>query len=65
MSLRKSTIHQSFFYFLISLLVIFNGGNNDLIAQLNFILVSIFFLNCLKDLTIKPILKSYISIINK
>jgi hypothetical protein len=57
MSLRKSTIHQSFFYFLISLLVIFNGGNNDLIAQLNFILVSIFFLNCLRDLNYKANIK--------
>jgi len=57
MSLRKSTIHQSFFYFLISLLVIFNGGNNVLIAQLNFILVSIFFLNCLKDLNYKANIK--------
>jgi len=57
MSLRKSTIHQSFFYFLISLLVIFNGGNNNLIAQLNFILVSIFFLNCLKDLNYKANIK--------
>ena len=57
MSLRKSTIHQSFFYFLISLLVIFNGGNYDLISQLNFILVSIFFLNCLKDLNYKANIK--------
>ena len=57
MSLKKSTTHQSFFYFLISLLVIFNGGNNNLIAQLNFILVSIFFLNCLKDLNYKANIK--------
>ena len=57
MSLRKSKIYQSFFYFLISLLVIFNGGNNDLIVQLNFILVSIFFLNCLKDLNYKANIK--------
>jgi len=57
MSLKKSTTHQSFFYFLISLLVIFNGGNNVLIAQLNFILVSIFFLNCLKDLNYKANIK--------
>jgi len=57
MSLRKSTIHQSFFYFLISLLVIFNGGNNNLIAQINFILVSIFFLYCLKDLNYKANIK--------
>ena len=57
MNLRKSTIHQSFFYFLISLLVIFNGGNNVLIAQLNFILVSIFFLFCLRDLNYKANIK--------
>src|SRR6056300_763299 len=57
MSLRKSTIHQSFFYFLISLLVIFNGGNYNLIAQLNFILVSIFFLSCLRDLNYKANIK--------
>jgi len=57
MSLRKSTIHQSFFYFLISLLVIFNGGNNVLIAQLNFILISIFFLYCLKDINYKANIK--------
>ena len=57
MSLRKSKIYQSFFYFLISLLVIFNGGNNDLIVQLNFILISIFFLYCLKDLNYKANIK--------
>ena len=57
MSLRKSTIHQSFFYFLISLLVIFNGGNYDLISQLNFILVSIFLLFCLRDLNYKANIK--------
>jgi len=57
MSLRKSKIYQSFFYFLISLLVIFNGGNNDLIVQLNFILVSIFFLKCLGDLNYKANIK--------
>jgi len=63
MSLRKSKIYQSFFYFLISLLVIFNGGNNDLIVQLNFILVSIFFLKCLGDLNYKTnIKKLYIDI---
>jgi len=59
MSLRKSTIHQSFFYLLISLLVIFNGGNNNLITQLNFILVSTFFLNCLKDLNYKAHIKKF------
>jgi len=57
MSLRKSTMHQSFFYFLISLLVIFNGGNNSLITQINFILISIFFLYCLKDLNYKANIK--------
>jgi len=59
MSLRKSTIYQSYFYFLISLLVIFNGGNSDLFTQLNFVLVSLFFLWCLQDTNYKAHIKKF------
>ena len=59
MSLRKSTIYQSYFYFLISLLAIFNGGNYDLFFQLNFVLVFVFFLYCLKDINCKAHIKKF------
>ena len=58
MSLTKNRFHQSIFYFLISLLIIFNGFNNyNLFIQINFILISLFFLICLKDLNYKAHIK--------
>jgi len=59
MHLKKNTFYQYFFYFLIFLLLIFNGGNYDLFAQVNFVLISIFFLYCLKDINYKAHIKKF------
>jgi len=61
MHLTKNKLNQIYFYFLISLFIIFNGGNYDLFAQFNFILVSFFFLFCFKDLNYKAHIKKFFS----
>ena len=47
--MSKNKKYQYTFFCLISFVIIFNGGNSNLIIQLNFIFLSIFFLFCLKD----------------
>jgi len=60
MSLTKNRFHQSIFYFLISLLIIFNEFNNyNLFIQINFILISLFFLICFKDINYKAHIKKF------
>ena len=44
MLLEKKNLYHYFFLIIISLMVIFNGGNFNLYIQFNFIIVSIFFL---------------------
>jgi len=53
MHLKKNQLYKIFFYVLISLIVIFNGGNYDLFSQVNFILISFFLLFCFKNLNYK------------
>ncbi len=49
MQLSKNKIYQYLFYFILSIFIIFNGGNSNLLIQVNFILVSLFFLFCIND----------------
>ena len=49
MRLSKNKKYQYLFFSILSIYIIFNGGNSNLFIQLNFILVSLFFLYCLKD----------------
>ena len=49
MNLSKNKKYQYLFYSIFSILVIFNGGNSNLLIQLNFILFGLLFLMCLKD----------------
>ena len=49
MQLSKNKRYQYLFFFIISVFVIFNGGNSNLIIQINFILIGLFFLYCFKD----------------
>ena len=49
MQLSKNKKHQYLFFSILSVFIIFNGGNSNLSIQLNFILISLFFLYCLKD----------------
>jgi len=61
MNLTKNKFYQIFFYFIISLLIIFNGGNHDLFTQLTFILVGSFFLFCFRELNYKAHIKKFFS----
>ena len=49
MQISKNKKYQYLFYSIFSILVIFNGGNSNLLIQLNFILFGLLFLICLKD----------------
>ena len=49
MQLSKNKKYQYLFFSILSIFIIFNGGNSNLFIQLNFVLISLFFLFCLKD----------------
>ena len=49
MVIKKNKIYQYIFLLIITLMVIFNGGNNNLYIQFNFIIISIFFLLFIKE----------------
>ena len=49
MLIKKIKIYQYIFLLTLTLMVIFNGGNNNLYIQFNFIIVSIFFLLFVKE----------------
>ena len=49
MNLSKNKKHQYLFFFILLIYSIFNGGNSNLLIQINFILISLFFLYCLRD----------------
>ena len=49
MRLSKNKNHQYLFFFILSIYTIFNGGNSNLLIQINFIFISFFFIYCLKD----------------
>ena len=59
MHLTKNKLHQLFFYILITLMLVFNGGNYDFYAQFNFIFVAILFLICQKDINYKSHIKKF------
>ena len=44
MVVNKNRIYKYIFFLIISLMTIFNGGNSNLIIQINFIIISFFFL---------------------
>ena len=49
MNLSKNKKIQYSFFLLILIYSVFNGGNSNLLIQINFLLISIFFIFCLKD----------------
>jgi len=59
MHLTKNKFHQLFFYILITLMLVFNGGNYDFYAQFNFIFVVILFLVCQKDNNYKSHIRKF------
>ena len=58
MLIRKNRLYQYFFLSIITLMAIFNGGNNNLYIQFNFIIISIFFLLFIRE-------KNYLAHINE
>ena len=59
MHFSKNKKFQSLFFLILSILIIFNGGNTNLFIQLNFIFLSSFFLICLKDKNYNLHLKNF------
>ena len=49
MPLKKTKLYQYIFLLIITFMVIFNGGNNNLYIQFNFIIISIFFLLFIRE----------------
>jgi hypothetical protein len=49
MQLSKNKKYQYSFFLLIIIYSIFNGGNSNLLIQFNFLLISLFFIFCLRD----------------
>ena len=47
--MSKNRKHQHIFFFIFSIYIFFNGGNSNLLIQVNFILWSLLFLICIKD----------------
>ena len=65
MNLSKNKKHQYLFFSILSTFIIFNGGNSNLFIQLNFVLISLFFLFCLRDKNYSLHLKNFYSKNNK
>ena len=59
MQLSKNKKYQYLFFSILSVFIIFNGGNSNLFIQFNFILISLFFLYCLKDKNYNLHLKNF------
>ena len=49
MLIEKNKLYQYIFLLIITLMVIFNGGNNNLYIQFNFIIISVFFLLFIRE----------------
>ena len=59
MQFSKNKKYQYLFFSILSIFVIFNGGNSNLLIQINFIFLSLFFLYCLKDKNYNLHLKNF------
>ena len=49
MLIKKNKLYQYIFLLILTFMVIFNGGNNNLYIQFNFIIISIFFLFFIRE----------------
>ena len=49
MTFLKNKKHQYLFFFILFIYTIFNGGNSNILIQINFILIGSLFLYCLKN----------------
>ena len=59
MNISKNKKYQYLFFFILSIFIIFNGGNTNIFIQLNFIILGLFFLICLKDKNFNLHLKNF------
>ena len=59
MQLSKNKKYQYLFFSILSIFIIFNGGNSNLLIQINFIFLSLFFVICLKDKNYNLHLKNF------
>ena len=60
MQLSKNKKYQYIFFLLILIYSVFNGGNSNLLIQINFLLISFFYFFCLKDKNYNLHLKYFI-----
>ena len=60
MQLSKNKKYQYTFFLLISIYTIFNGGNSNLLIQVNFLLISFFYFFCVKDKNYNTHLKYFV-----
>ena len=60
MQLSKNKKYQYSFFLLILIYAIFNGGNSNLLIQVNFLFISFFYFFCLKDKNYNLHLKYFI-----
>ena len=49
MNLSKNKKYQYIFFFILSIYTVFNGGNSNILIQINFILISLLYFYCIKD----------------
>ena len=59
MQISKNKIYQFIFFAILSLYIFFNGGNSNLLLQVNFVITSTFFYICLKDKNYKLHFKNF------
>ena len=59
--MSKNRKYQYIFFFIFSIYIVFNGGNSNLLIQVNFILWSLLFLICLKDKNYKLHIRNFIT----
>ena len=60
MQLSKNKKYQYIFFLLIIIYSIFNGGNSNLLIQVNFLLISFFYFFCVKDKNYNTHLKYFV-----
>ena len=59
--MSKNRKYQYIFFFIFSIYIVFNGGNSNLLIQVNFILWSILFLICIKEKNYKLHIRNFIT----
>ncbi len=65
MNLSKNKKYQYSFFLLILIYSIFNGGNSNLIIQINFLLISLFYIFCFKDKNYNQHFKYFVKVNKK